>query len=648
MNIKILDSQLREYLKTKAKPQDLAEKLSLTSFSVEKVEKYGDDFLYEIEITTNRPDLFSIIGIAKEAAAILPGFGIDATFIPLKLEKQIVNSEFPINIKNDPKLVNRVISVLIEVSTSDSDDLIKKRLEASGIRSLNNVIDVTNYVMRTIGHPTHVFDFDRLHTKELTIREARKGEKIKTLDAKEYTLLGGEIVAANDKNEIVDLLGIMGLSNSVVTNDTKRILYFIDNNEPHRIRNTSMSLGIRTEAATLNEKGIDPNLSMEAMIYGIELFKKYANGKQISKILDIYPNVSKEKTIVVSTDKINKILGVEMDIKKAAKILYDLGFNITVDKNEIKTVIPTNRLEDMEEDVDVIEEIARVYGYHNLPSVLPTGANIRATQFADEFYWEKRIKNAMKYWGFTECYTYSFVSQSLFDGPIESAVTVSNPLTEDFVFMRNSLVPSLLNVIKENKSFDKIKIFEIANVYIKKENNLPDEKLMFSGVIKKDNANFYEVKGILEQVLYDLSIKNLSFKNSKSGGMGSSLYIEKDYLGEIEVLDTNLIDFELDFRVILKYSNYNKEYKPFFKYPPIVEDITLILEENTKTENIINDIKKQSLLIVDVVLKDVYKNSKTFHITYQNPDSNLTKDEVSKIRDSIISSLQKNFRAKIN
>ena len=165
------------------------------------------------------------------------------------------------------------------VKVKDSPNFLKERLETSGIRSLNNLIDITNYVMRTLGHPVHVFDFDRLNTKSLTIRQAKNGEKIKTLDNKEYKLYGGEIIAENDKNEIVDLLGIMGLQNSVVTNNTKRILYFIDNNDKSRIRKASMSLGIRSEAAVLNEKGLDLELSYDALLYGIKLFEKFATGK---------------------------------------------------------------------------------------------------------------------------------------------------------------------------------------------------------------------------------------------------------------------------------------------------------------------------------------------------------------------------------
>ena len=260
MNIKILDSWLRDYVKTPVTAKEIAEKLSLTSVSVERLERYHDDYIYEIEVTTNRPDLMSVVGLARETATILKHLGIKAEFIPLKLTKPNTKGLANlIEIKNDPKLVHRICAVVMEVQIKESPGFLKERLETSDIRSLNNLIDITNYVMRTVGHPAHVFDFDRLDTKTLTIREARNGEKIQTLDGKEYKLYGGEIIAVNDKHEIVDLLGIMGLQDSVVTKETKRILYFIDNNDKSRIRKASMSLGIRTEAAILNEKGLDSN-----------------------------------------------------------------------------------------------------------------------------------------------------------------------------------------------------------------------------------------------------------------------------------------------------------------------------------------------------------------------------------------------------
>ena len=646
MNIKILDSWLRDYVKTAATAKEIAEKLSLTSVSVERLEKYKEDYIYEIEVTTNRPDLMSVVGIARETATVLNHLGIKAEFIPLKLIKPTAKVNINlIKIENDPKLVNRILAVVMDVKIKESPHYLKERLETSGIRSLNNLIDVTNYVMRTTGHPTHVFDFDRLSSKTVTIREASRGERIKTLDDKQHILFGGEIVAVNDKNEIIDLLGIMGLQNSVVTSDTKRILFFIDNNDKFHIRKTSMALGIRSEAAILNEKGLDPELSYEALLYGITLFEQIASGKVISEIIDIYPEKAKDVEIEVFENKINSLIGVNIPINKSSLILSDLGFENKIAQDRIKVKIPSFRTNDIQIEEDIIEEIARIYGYYNLPSKLPL-IEFEITNNS-EFFWEKRAKDTLKYWGFTECFTYSMVSSDLLEGPTEDAVTIQNPLTEDFIYMRRTLVPSLLKVVSENKKHHDIKIFELAKIYLKQNNNLPKEQSMLAGVIKKQNASFYEIKGLIEQLLVNFGIKNITFKNSEKGGLGASLYLNKEYLGEIEVLDNALIDFEINFDIVLKFANLKRRYKALSKYPPVIEDMSIITERDIKTEDIIAQIQKQSELITDVSLADKFKDSRTFHIVYQHPEKNLTNEDIVPVREKIIVSLKNAFKAKI-
>lgn len=327
-----------------------------------------------------------------------------------------------------------------------------------------------------------------------------------------------------------------------------------------------------------------------------------------------------------------------------------MGFKAQTTNGKIKVEVPSFRIGDVEIEEDIIEEIARIYGYHNLPSRLPSQTQIIPHKFANEFYWESRSKMAMKYWGFTEVYTYSMVSQELFEGPLEEAVEINNPLNEEFVYMRKTLVPSLLKVISDNQRSDgTIKIFEIANVYNKKsnDNELPEEILTFAGVIKKDKVTFYEVKGLIEQLCFDLGIKNLSFKQSEKTGNGASVFLNKDYLGEIEILDTHLIDFELNFALLLKHATWKKEYKPLSKFPPIVEDLSINTDVNVRTDDLIANIQSQSNLITEVTLKDSYKDSRTFHINYQDPQKNLTNIEVSKIREKIIASLQKEFNAAV-
>jgi phenylalanyl-tRNA synthetase beta chain len=647
MNIKILDSWLKEFVKTKATPQKIGELLSLSSVSVERIEKLSNDFVYDIEVTTNRPDLMGIVGLARETAAVLKQNDIEASFLPPKLIKPQAPKANLIEIINDPKLVNRLCAVVMDVKVGESPKEIIERLETSGTRSLNNLIDVTNYVMKTIGHPTHVFDFDRLDTKTLTIREARKGEMIKTLDEKNYSLNGGEIVAVNDKNEIVDLLGIMGLTNSVVTEKTKRILFFINNNKPSKIRKTSMSLSIRTEAAVINEKNLDAELAYDALLFGIEMFKKIADGKIVSDIIDIYPNKVIAPSIEVSLEKINQVIGVAVDPEITLRSLSNLGFKVQIANGKIKVTVPSFRIGDVEIEEDIIEEIARIYGYHNLPSLLPPQTEVVAHKFDNQFYFEQRVKNAMKYWGFTEVYSYSMVSEGLFEGPLEEAIEINNPLSEEWVYMRKTLVPSLLKITSENKSKETIKIFEIANVYNKRDKDLPEEVITFAGVVRKDKVSFFEVKGLLEQLCHDLGIKNLNFKQSEKSGNGASIYIDKDYLGEIEILDADLINFELNFALLLKHATLKKEYKPLNKFPPIVEDLSITVGNDIETDDLIAGIKSQSSLVTEVSLKDAYKNSRTFHILYQDPEKNLTNIEVSKIRGQIISFLKGKFKVSI-
>ncbi len=652
MNIQILDSWLREHLKTKATALQIAKTLSLSSVSVEKLEKKGTDYLYHIEITSNRPDLMSVLGIAREAYAALSEIGIEASFIPLNIEKNFnspigqLKEKLPLTIINDETITHRVLASILEVKVKKSPKFILERLEATNIRSLNNLIDITNYVMREVGHPCHVFDYDKIDTHKIIIRKSKKGEKIKTLDQKEYFLEGNDIVADNGKGEIIDLLGVMGTANSAVNNDTKRIILFFDNNKPLNIRKTSMKLGIRSEAAILNEKGVDRELALIAMQRGIKLYEEFAQAKLLSNIIDIYPNKLKINAIKINEEKIEKIIGIKIPIEKCKKILTKLGFEIKTNGKELTAKPPSFRAKDITLPEDLIEEIARIYGYDKLPSTIAPLFLTEEKQIEkDEYFLLKRIKNAFKYWGFTECYTYSMVSEELLEGPTNTSVEIANPINEDLVYMRKTLVPSLLEVIKKNPTRKEIKIFEISNIYEKEKEKLPFEILHLAGIVKKKNLSFFEVKGFIEQLLIDLGIKNIKFKESEKEANGASVFIDKEYIGEVQFFDEDVIDFELNLVEILKHVSLKKIYKPLSKFPPIVEDLAIIADENIKTNDIIKKIKEQSDLIEEITLLDQYENTRTFHIVYQHFEKNLTNKEISEIREKILTSLKSAFSA---
>lgn len=649
MDIKILDSHLREYLHTDAKPKDIAKAVSLTSASIERIEPYGKDFVYSAEITTNRPDMVSVYGLAREAAAVLPSFGFSAKLVPLKLPEVVCETKEKqtIQVTNDDTLVRRVMGVVIELAKGESPQYIKDRLEAAGIRPLNNLIDVTNYVMLEIGHPTHAFDYDRLITKKLIIRPSKKGEKVVTLDKKEHILQGGDIVADNGKGEIIDLLGVMGTANSVVTEDTKRILFFLDNNDPWKIRKTSMGLSIRTEAAALNEKGVDPELAGVALKRGVALYKEMG-GKVASNVIDIYPGKGKQTTVKVTLQQISKTMGVEVKERLAIKILTDLGFAVEENSGTLTVRVPSWREGDIAIPEDVVEEVARLYGYHNIPTQLPPFTHHTFYHQQDnQFFWEAKVKDAYKYWGFTEVYTYSMVSEVMLEGPLEEAVTLANPLDSEHVHMRSTLTPSLLQIIAENKAREDVAIFELANTYTKKKGEkLPVETRTLAFALKGNGGNFAHAKGIVEQLLQELGIQNEVYKDSDMGGIGASVYAGKQLIGTIEVMDSNLVTAELNFEKLVSHATLQKVFKPLSKYPAVTQDLAFVLDEKVKTGDVIDEIKFTDRLIVAVELLDAYESSRTFHIVYQDPERNLTTSEVGDIRKKIISSVEKKFKGK--
>lgn len=648
MNILIPDKWLREYITTNATPQEFAKAMSLTSVSIERMHEVEGDIVYDIEITTNRPELMSVRGMAQEASAVLPEAGFTATFHPKQHDtpsKTVTKNDY-LTITNDPKLVKRILAVVMDVTLKPSPKVIQDRLKQTDIRTLNNLVDVTNYIMREVGHPVHVFDYDRLGST-VVIRESKKDESITTLDGKTYKTLGGDIVADNGTGEIVDLLGVMGTENSAVTANTKRVVLFLDNNDKHRIRKTSMGLGIRTEAAVINEKGIDPELMMPTFLRGVELLKEIADAKIVGEIIDIYPEKAKEKKVSVSFEKINSVIGIEIPQTTAVSILKNLGFGVTHTDKELTAIVPTDRLDDIDIQEDLIEEVARVYGYHKIPSTLPIFTQQAFYhQDNDPFYWISKVKNAMKYWGFNETYTYSMVGEELFEGPIDTAIKLKNPLTEDRAYLRNSLTPSLLEVARINNSASSFRLFEIANVYINKKNSLPHEKLNFVFLIKNERVSFREGKGILEGVLQLLGIDGATYTKDTTLISGAKVMLSRKQIGTIEIEDDELVA-EVDFSELLEKTNSKVKYVEPSKYPTATEDVRIETPSAHTYEVVSTAIKDVSDLIQTVELLDVYGNKKTFRIIYHNKTRNLTAEDLTKLREKVNAVLVKKFKAKI-
>ena len=638
MDIKILDSWLREFLNTKASPDKIAEYLSLCGPSVERVEKYGSDFVYDIEVTTNRIDAASVYGIAREANAILPRFKIGARLTPLRYTSRdfnfVKNVEY-LKTSVDPDLCPRFTAVLIrDVKIGESPSRVKTKLEASGIRAINNIVDISNYIMIELGQPVHTFDYGKIKDAKMVLRESKKGEKITTLDGKGFTLPGGDIVIEDGEGRLIDLAGIMGGALSAVDANTKNVLLFVQTYNPVRIRKTSMSLAQRSQAATIFEKGTDPELVTPAILKAIELFKNLTGGVPEREILDIYPVPYKQKSVNIDYDFIKNRLGTEISKRDISNYLNALEFETVWHGDTLSVNIPSFRAKDVSISEDVIEEIARIYGYHNLPSELMVGA-LPEKPADPQFTFERKVKNILSGWGAVEIYTLSLV-------PEKGGLRLSNPLGSDTEYLRTNLMPSLIRAAKENLgTYSEFHLFEMANVYLQRRNDLPEERLTLAGIF--NGYSYREAKGLIEAFLTKLNIKaEFTAEDLKDFAASKCLSINKT-LGKFGVIEnSDLIYYEFPVSDLFA-SAKSPVYKDIPKYPAQIEDLTLTFPPKTRIGEVINSIKSVNQLVNKVELRDIYQDSFTLHLEYQSPAKTLTNDEVEKIREKILSVVKSKF-----
>ena len=641
MDILIPDEWLREHLKTKATPKQIMEKLSLCGPSIEKITGSGKNTIYHIEVTTNRMDTASVRGIAREAAAILPRFGIEAQLKPIKLTKIGSTKKLDINIKNNSSLCKRILAVKIENTlVAKSPQWLADRLVAVGQRPINNVIDITNYLMWELGHPVHVFDYDRLVQKTIVVREADKGEKLITLDDKEWKMEGGEVVFDDGTGEIIDLPGIIGTKNTVVTKNTKNILLWIESIDPYKIRKTSMAHAIRTQAATLNEKQVDPEIGISTILRGVDMYKKYTKGAVASKMLDINEKPFKPKTLKIEKEFIDQKLGVTLGTSEITSYLKPLGFETKWTKNTLSAQIPSFRSHDISIKEDVIEEIARIYGYHNFPSILMQGA-IPIGE-SNTFDFEIKLKTILKGMGGVEVYTFSLVSEKS-DG---NSLKLKNPLGKDATYMRTELQSSLVQAVNANSNMRScLFMFEMANVYLPKKGSLPEEKLILAGIFA--NHDFREAKGIVEALLDEINIKYEEIATDSSDFAASKrieLSASGKTFGVFGELEDGKIYFEFAINDLYTKSLNSHTFVPIPKYPAQTEDLTFTLPEKSKVGEIIKTMLSTKN-VTSVKLGDVYKNNYTFAIKYQNTDKTLTNEDVEKIREEVIKNVEKTYKA---
>ena len=644
-------------------PQKLAGPLTMKSFEVEKVKKMKNDWILDIDVTPNRAgDCFSHIGIAREIAAI-----INSKFqIP---EYKIQNTKYKIQdfisleVRDKNACLRYTARVIIDVKVGVSPKWIQERLISCGLRPINNIVDIVNYVMLETGQPLHAFDCEKLENKKIVVRFAKKGEKIITLDEQNFSLDENILVIADDKKPVA-IAGIKGGKLPEVDKKTKTIVLESANFESKLIRRTSKKLKLKTDASLRYEHGIDPNLTEIAINRAAFLIQKIALGKVAKGLIDFYPKKVFPKKIKLDLDYMEKLLGEKVPKKEIKNILEKLDFKIQNLPFKILTIeIPTKRL-DISIQEDLIEEIGRIYGYEKIKPIFPITSLIPSKRNLNIF-WEDKTKNILKEVGFYEVYNYSFVSEKdskIFD--LTSLIKIRNPMSGEQRYLRPNLIPNLLKNVQRNQNyFSKIKIFELGKIFKSPKN----EKRQLTGLITGEA--FYEVKGAVDSLLNGLGISDIWYDSFEPSPKESKIFIwhpkkcaeikvgkEKiGFLGEIssKVLESyqiknKVIVFDIDFEKLEKLSLEETIYQPISRFPAAVRDLAILVPQGTKVVEVLNKINiAGGSLVKDIDIFDIYegkelpqgKKNLAFHIIYQ-AERTLISKEIDEIQQKIIKILE--------
>lgn len=632
-----------------------------------------NDALIEFEITSNRPDCRSIIGIAREAAVTL---GKELKYPEIKVQACDEEMSFEIDIQTDlcKRYCGRVVK---DVKVGPSPYWMQRKLIEAGMRPISNIVDITNYVMLELGQPLHAFDLDDIKYNKMTVKMAEEGEKFTTLDGVERTLTSDMLVIGN-QDKTLDLAGIMGGENSEIKDTTTSIFIEGASFAKENIRATSKKLGLRTEASSRFEKGIDINLAEEAVNRACQLIEELGCGTVLNGMLDYYPQKEEVQKVTVNPVRINKLLGVNVPMDQFINILESLEFKCNLVSSEVLELeVPTFRL-DITEDADILEEIARIYGYDNIPSASLEG-NATAGVKTEKQKFIDNVKSNSIACGLNEILTYSFVSPRGVDKinlPADDEkrnfVKIMNPLGEETSVMRTTLIPNMLDVIYTNISHkvEEVSAFECGNTFIPQE-GLPIETKKYCVGMYGKEVDFFVLKGVIESVLNNVGLKGYEIEPETTNltfhpGRCAKIVYNNIYIGTFGELHPDVIEnynlgqrvyvAEINIDTVFENLNLTKSYNPLPKYPSTSRDIALIVKDEVFVKQIEDIIKANGEdLVESYKLFDVYKGAQieeghksiAYSITYRSKDKTLTDEDVAKVHEKILSELSEKLNANL-
>ncbi len=634
-----------------------------------------DDAILDLDLTANRADCLSMIGVAYEVAAIL-GKNVKLPEVKQESSSEKASDYISVRVENTKECPLYTAKMIKNVKIAPSPLWMQMRLMASGIRPHNNVVDITNYILLEFGQPLHAFDYDRFGTKEVVVRLAKEGEKITTLDDVERALKEDHLVITNGK-EPVALAGVMGGADSEVTSDTTNILLESAYFDGSSIRKTSKDHGLRSEASSRYEKGIDPNRVRLAAEKAASLMKELAGGEVLEGIVEADHLTAEPVVVPLELSNMNNRLGTSLTVQDTEEILTRLGFPYQVDGESFTVTIPSRRW-DISIPEDLYEEVARIYGYDNIPKTLPEGAQ---TPGGLTPYQKKRrvVREVLEAAGLMQAVTYSLTSREKFAQFALSKtepVELSNPMSEEHAVLRLSLLPHLLDAVAYNRArkMDSVGLFEIGSVFLSNgKEDLPTEREHVAGAMtglyvnhpwqqERVKVDFYTVKGILEELFSRFGISPyIRYEKAEIEGLHpgqTAKILLKDqlvgFLGKIhpnteKQYDVkNVFVFELNLETLVYVEKEALVYRPIPRFPAITRDIALVVDRDQSAGALEDTIRKAGgELLKDVRVFDVYEGDKVeegkksiaFTLTYYDPNRTLTDDEVNKLHEKIVASL---------
>lgn len=651
-------------------------------------EKLGEDIvevlqlkeeIIEFEITPNRPDCLSIEGLGREVAVSLgeeykePRKNIDEKKVPLKEEIEGLKVDILA-----PDLCYRYVARAVKnVKIGPSPEWMRRRLKACGMRAINNIVDITNYVMLEMGQPMHAFDIDSIAGKHIYVRRAEEGEKITTLDEQERNLHSENLVIA-DKEKAVAIAGVMGGLNSEIEEDTNTVVFESAVFKGSSVRITAKEVGLRTEASSRYEKGLSPENALRAINRAVELVVLIGAGEEIEGAIDVYPNKQAENRIEFNPERINSLLGISLSKEEMEEIFLNLGIKV---ENDI--AIPPYYRMDIEGEADLAEEVLRIYGYDKLGSTLICAETTLGEKNKKQKL-EETLRRLLVDRGFSEIYTYGFLNEkeleksNISEELVKQSILIKNPLSEDYTRMRVSTIPSVLQTVASNyaKKNQNVALFEIGRTYRDEEGSiekgeLPLEETILSLAGYGENVDFYTLKGVVENVLEAANVKHYELSSNVQNpsyhpGRVAKMMVGNDaiaVLGEIHPVVANNYDIgqkvyfaEVNVEKLVKYGKTDSKYTEIAKFPAVERDISIVVDEEVEVGNIEKIIKKRCKKNLESIqLFDVYRSEKlgenkksvAYRLIFRSNEKTLAEEEITKLMYTVVAELKKELKAQL-